>query len=255
VLFFAAACAATVHAQGAPDVLQPVLRDRPSIAMAVAVSRCPALLGNFAYELEMHDAGDRRIARSCTVASVDTLRRSAGSLLVAVRYLARQLFAADSIGFRPDPRASVDTADVLDVVIYSATAGADSWRAEWRQWVDRVVMRDMIPTAAAVRGGDLVSVLNCVNGTGGCSQDFFLRSGQAKWTAVTPRYLASLKRRFGLSFWKGVNVDVRSLQGDVPLYSPGDGNCCPSRLLSLTLQLVGHALDIKSAVPRPAPPE
>ena len=137
------------------------------------------------------------------------------------------------------PRDTADTADVLDVLIYSSKPGESSWKAEWQGWAERKIWRDVDVSLGVHAGITLFSVLSCVNGTGGCQQHFLGRVSR-NWVAVDEAYYTQLARRFGAdAFWKGVNVDARTLRGTIPLYSSGDANCCASREIYLTLAVRG----------------
>jgi hypothetical protein len=230
-----------------------ILRSRPELPASTAVSTCPALLGQSRYDLEAHFDSEPRLSVSCVVDKVDTLGEAGGVRLIAVRYLTREIFPADSTEF---PHTKTDTAEVIDIVIYTARPAASVWRAEWRRWVERAFTWDLIPHVAPHGASALIGFMACVNGTGGCSQEFLLRQANGSWRAVAPAYVTTLVQHFGEAFWKGINVDVSTLRGNVPLYSDTDGNCCPSREVTISLSLVGSTLELKTfAVHAANPPD
>jgi hypothetical protein len=108
------------------------------------------------------------------------------------------------------------------------------------------MLASVTPDIARVAGGvTLLSVRECVNGTGGCSQSFAtLDQGAPK--AVKLAFLDSLDRRFPGGIRHGFQVDVRTLRGSLGLYSGNDANCCPSTIGEFSLRLRGNSLEIAS---------
>lgn len=226
-----------------------ILSPSSSVHSARATSLCPPFVGGHRDQLEA-SLPDDSITVTCTVERVDSLRDALGLQWRVVKYLTRYAFPADSIKRRSAPRDTTDTAEVLDVVLYSVDGSDSAWHPEWQGWAERRMVR-RVDIGLGMHGGMAVfSVLSCVNGTGGCDQHFLGRVAR-KWVPLNERYHAQLERRFGgNAFWKGVVVDVRTLRGTVPLYSSGDANCCSSRELRLTLAIRGTAIVVESAEPR-----
>jgi hypothetical protein len=149
--------------------------------------------------------------------------------------------------------------EVEEVVLFEP-AGAGQVRPVWHgRFVTRgddVVWRSVTPEAARDgKGGVLVSVMSCVNGTGGCSQDFLRRDAGGRWTAVRQTWLDQLPPGFEGRIRHGVRIEPASLRGEAGFYADDDPNCCPSQLLSVRLALRGDALVLlgQSVATTPAP--
>jgi hypothetical protein len=239
-------CAAQDYSLTHPKI--GTLPSSPEIESARAKSNCPSFLTGHREQLEAAVPQESSTS-TCTVERVDALGDGAGLRWWAVKYLTRHVFRADSIKRQYALRDTADTADVIDVVIYSGQRGASPWLARWQGWAERRLTRDIDVTLAVHGALAVFSILSCVNGTGGCDQHFLGRTASA-WVPLNEKYHAQLERRFGRDvFWKGVVVDVHTLRGAVPLYSTGDANCCPSRELHLTLMIHGTDVAVQSADP------
>jgi hypothetical protein len=126
-------------------------------------------------------------------------------------------------------------------------------RPEWYAVFEREFYLSVTPRVEpAPGGGALVSVESCVNGTGGCSQDFLLRRG-GRWSTVRQRWVGQLPAAMKGRFWKGTYVDPATLRGRFGLYGDRDPNCCPSRSLAVRVALVGTSLVLRGY--RVGPPE
>ena len=225
-----------------------ILSSSPKIESERARTGCPSFLTGHRDQLEAAVPEDSSTS-TCTVDRVDLLGDAAGLRWWAVKYHTRHVFPADSIKRQNAPRETADTADVVDVVVYSVQRGAGAWSAQWQGWAERRLTRDVNVTLGVHGTLAVFSILSCVNGTGGCDQHFLGRTATA-WVPLNEKYHAQLERRFGRDvFWKGVVVDVHTLRGRVPLYSSGDANCCPSRQLHLTLVIRGTDVAVDSADP------
>jgi len=118
--------------------------------------------------------------------------------------------------------------------VWRARFFVDGDLAQWRSVTPRV--------AAAGPGAVLVAVRYCVNGTGGCSQEFLLRGRDGDWSAVRQAWLDQLPKGYRGRIRHGFEIDPASLTGMAGFYGDGDANCCPSQELSVTLALRGDAL-------------
>jgi len=155
-----------------------------------------------------------------------------------------------------DPaKSSADTAAESELVLFSVDTQAatrDTLATPvWHYRFEPEMLRSATPQVAVVNGAVLVAIDRCVNGTGGCSQNFLLRR-DAKWSIVRLSFLDSLNRQFPQSVNHGYHVDVRTLRGDAAVYSPNDANCCPSRVAEMKLRLRGNALEIVELRVRPS---
>jgi hypothetical protein len=207
-----------------------------------AKTTCPLVLGDHRDHLLAASVPQDSTSMTCTVERVDSLRDAVGLRWRVVKYVTLYVFPADSLKRRFQAGATTDTSEVLDVVIYSVERGDSLWRAEWRGWAERAMIREVDVSLGVHSGMALFSIVSCVNGTGGCDQHFVGRTA-GTWVPLNESYRVELQRRFGGNpFWKGIVVDVNTLRGTIPLYSNGDANCCASRNLGLALKLEGVKL-------------
>jgi hypothetical protein len=117
---------------------------------------------------------------------------------------------------------------------------------------DYAIWRSVTPELARARGGTLLSVMQCVNGTGGCSQEFLLRHPDGRWFPVWQEWLDQLPRGFKARILHGARIDPRTLRGEAGLYGGRDPNCCPSQNLIVYLTVRGDSLVLLRHSVRPA---
>ena len=115
------------------------------------------------------------------------------------------------------------------------------------------VWRSVTVAVARIGTSILLGVQHCVNGTGGCNQDFLRRSLKGHWTSVRQVWFDQLPPILGQRIQHGVDIDVRTLRGEAGLYRSHDPNCCPSELLRLHLGLRGDSLVLRSQTVVPTP--
>jgi hypothetical protein len=104
--------------------------------------------------------------------------------------------------------------------------------------------------------GTLLSLPIAVDGTGhGNASEYYLREGRA-WARIDAEaWLADLGPRIpnGLEMRKGVWPDLHTMQAEVPIYGPKDGNCCPTggllrvRLAIRSRRLVADSIVVEKA--------
>jgi hypothetical protein len=144
--------------------------------------------------------------------------------------------------FNDPPKGSADTVVESELVLFRAI-GDSLLTPVWHYRFEPEELRSVTPQVVAASAGVLVSIDECVNGTGGCSQSFFLRRGGA-WRNVRLSFLDSLNRRFPGAINHGYHVDVGTLRASAAVYSPVDANCCPSRVAEMRLRLRADALEV-----------
>ena len=135
--------------------------------------------------------------------------------------------------------AARDTVAESEVVLFAPSTG-DLVRPIWHARIetgDHGVWRSVTPELAARGSNLLLSVQQCVNGTGGCSQEFLRRSSAGSWSAVWQPWLDQLPHGMAGRILHGVRIDVRTLRGEAGFYGVRDPNCCPSEILRLVLAL------------------
>jgi len=152
---------------------------------------------------------------------------------------------------------SADTVAESELVVLSADTARRAARDTlltpvWHYRFQPKDLRSVTPEVVSVdSGGTLMAIDECVNGTGGCSQSFFLRRG-SRWRAVRLSFLDSLNHRFPGAINHGYHVDLRLMRANAAVYSPDDANCCPSRVAEMRLHLRGDALELAELHVRPA---
>ncbi len=147
------------------------------------------------------------------------------------------------------PREGADPYDGVrekQVVLFSAPLEGEPLTAEWTARYEIELIASVTVTLGPTQDdGALLGVLSCVNGTGGCGQEFLLRDARG-WRPVREPWLQQLPDTLGGEFWKGTYTSPLTLQGEAGLYSPQDGNCCPSGILYYRLRLEDDALVLRS---------
>jgi hypothetical protein len=138
-----------------------------------------------------------------------------------------------------------DTASESEVVLFNKSA-EDSSKLQpiWHYRYEPEMLASVRPEVVSVSGGAaLLSIDECVNGTGGCSQSFAIL-GRGAPKEVRLAFLDSLRRRFPDGIRHGFHVDLRTLHGSISLYSGNDPNCCPSTIGAFSLRLKGNSLEL-----------
>jgi hypothetical protein len=173
--------------------------------------------------------------------SLTSLGSGGGRDWHVVRYL-RELIVRDTTWG--------DTLSLDELVLAGRVPGAGEaevvlhWSTDRReQFLDTVMA---VPTAP----GLLLELTVCVNGTGGCGQDYF-RLASNRWRAVSQAFIADLVARLpaGHSLHKGRRLDLATLSGVWPVAAPGDPNCCPTYEIEFRLRLDGDTLRLVEAGP------
>ena len=142
--------------------------------------------------------------------------------------------------------APSDTVVEGEVVLFTRPVSGDSsrLRSVWHYRYEAAMLRSVTPEVAPVPGGGvLLSIDECVSGTGGCSQSFAVLNRDSP-KVVRLAFLDSLERRFPGAIRHGFHVDLRTLRGSLALYSGNDPNCCPSRIGQFSLRLRGTSLEL-----------
>ena len=157
------------------------------------------------------------------------------------------------------PASAAEPSDILrevEVVLYRLSGSQpDSERDRavprqltpvWHEVYEPEFLRSVTTSVTAVNGrGSLLTVQECVNGTGGCQQSFMLDVG-GEWHPVKLTFLQSVGRRYPDADHIAFHVNPRTLSAEVWLYSEKDPNCCPSRSVTLSLRLRGEAMEAKT---------
>jgi hypothetical protein len=190
---------------------------------------------------EMPAAERARIETSCRMTETGELARADGERFRFARYRRRIVMPPEDAR-RPRDRQIINEEVV---VLFSQPAEGGRLRPAW-MWMygPNFIASVNLKTAPAPGGGVLLSVVDCVNGTGGCGQDFLLRRG-GRWRTVRDPWHRQLPASMRDGFWKGTHIDPATLEGGGGLYSRQDGNCCPSRRLHVRVRLRGDSLVLR----------
>jgi hypothetical protein len=228
------------------DVFQSVLTNVAPVAVSQLPAKCMAF-GTGWFHL-WHPADRARTDVSCRLTETKELRR-VGVRWRFARYRRRWVMPPidrRNPGYRPVREEEV-------VVLFSQATEGGRLRPEWTaSYGPDFIAEVHLLTAPAAGGGVLLSVQECVNGTGGCRQHFILRRA-GRWRPVREPWFRQLPASMRGRFWKGTYVDPVTLRGSGGLYANEDGNCCPSREVDITLALQGSSLVLRNYRVRPNP--
>src|SRR5512135_682279 len=118
----------------------------------------------------------------------------------------------------PDAR---DTVTEEEAILFEAPA-PEQVRPVWHERIETGeygVWRSITPEVAPTsQGAILLSVMKCLNGTGGCSQEFLQRHADGRWYGVQQEWLDQLPGGFIGRIRHGVRVDPQSLRGEAGYY-------------------------------------
>jgi hypothetical protein len=188
--------------------------------------------------------GDSLVSTRCSVGAYDKLSGTSANWTAAT-YRHNSVFTHEGAA-----RASAarDTITEDEIVLFTESRPGVRqavWHARFES--DRYgIWRSITPElASASPGTTLLSVMYCVNGTGGCTQEFLLRRGGADWLPVWQVWLDQLPASYFGRIRHGYRIDPRTLRGDAGFYSDGDANCCPSAALKVELTLRGDSLVLR----------
>jgi hypothetical protein len=197
--------------------------------------------------------GDSLVATRCEVLNYHRLGSAPGGPWFVAEYRLTSVYTPLS-PLPPDARLTDRSRDegrdpsTRDTVTHGemvllANAVPGQVRPVWHQLFDYTMIRSMtIEVAAAAGGATLLSVQSCVNGTGGCNQEFLRRASDGRWGSVRQIWRLQLPRGFTDHIEHGFSIDPRTLRGEAAFYGAHDGNCCPSQMLNLWLTLRGDSL-------------
>ncbi len=249
VFVVAFASAGLAHSQTPEDAKKHVLREvglgtlraQSAVAISRARQKCLVLPPVPEGDDIVGPDGVAESLRRCEVIEFNPLADPAFGWTVA-RY---RWTSAGSAG-DPSPRSlPSDVATGEEVVLFD-TPTPGKVRPIWHDRFatgEGAVWRSLTLEGAPARGGStLLSVMYCVNGTGGCGQEFLRRNRNWTWTAIRQAWFDQLPSGFLGRIRHGTRIDPHSLRGEAGFYGDGDPNCCPSQTLSVELALRGDSL-------------
>jgi len=109
-------------------------------------------------------------------------------------------------------------------------------------------------TLHSVATRSILELTTCLNGTGGCGQDFFeFKDGTLRPVVSEIREQVEALLPSGLSQNKSPAVNLDQLRGKGGAWSKDDPNCCPSYDVVFDVLLVGDRLRVKNVIVTRAP--
>ena len=222
------------------DVLLGLVIPPRAVSAERARSQCLALPRNSS-DVEVNGPhGETLISARCDVVEHGPVGGVASKWTMA-RYHWTSVFTAE------DPArgaAARDTVVEEEVVLFEVRNRRLQavWHARFERG-DYAVLRSITPEIARRPDGTtLLSVMRCLNGTGGCGQQFLHRHLNGRWVAVKQTWLTQLPQTFRTRIRHGVLIESATLVATAGFYADTDPNCCPSEELIAQLTLRNDAL-------------
>ncbi len=195
--------------------------------------------------------GDSLIASSCNVASFGPADSTVPPRWMAAHYAWTSIYSAEDSSRGARAR---DTVMEEEVVLFRNGAQGHLipvWHERFETG-DHAIWRSVTPELAPARGGTLLSVMQCANGTGGCGQEFLLRHPDGRWVPLWQAWLDQLPPGFQGRIRHGVRIDPKTLRGEAGFYGDRDPNCCASQNLIVHLTVREDSLVLLRQALRPA---
>lgn len=231
VLLWALAAPLTTTSAQEPHALSDGFGDSTRVAAHEAWTRCVTpLRTNLVWA-----AADS----TCQLVGFRPLGTAGGLAWSVARYRRSVVF---------DDSLDLGTMDLDELALFARAGPAPEERLVWHLVRDRdFEFLDTLRWVATTRDIFLVVTL-CLNGTGGCG-DEYLRFADGGWRPLEQPFARALQARLPRDHWlhKGRRLDLETLTGIWPVAAPGDGNCCPSLELPFSLELVGDTLLLREA--------
>jgi hypothetical protein len=234
------------------DAMIGLLHGQASVPETRAREKCISLPVEAPNDRLQGPHGDSLVTTRCEVVRYSALASASRSGWASAEYRWVSLFTAEDTTRGPAARDTVSEDEV--VLLEAAQPGRVS--PVWHERFEtgrHALWRSVTPEIAKIGGSVLLSIQHCVNGTGGCSQDFLRRSLRRQWTSVRQAWIDQLPRALAGRIDHGMRISVRDLRGEGGLYGPRDPNCCPSELLRVQLELRGDSLVLRSRTVVPIP--
>jgi hypothetical protein len=251
-----AAAAVRVDAQVLPpleDTRQSMLREamlgllpaQAAVPETRALNNCLELPVGPSNDRLQGPHGDSLISARCDVVAHQVLTSVPPARWIAALYRWTSVFTAEDT---TRGLAARDTVTEEEVVLFDASQSSQV-RAVWHGRFETgpyAIWRSVTPEIApAGDGTTLLSVMSCLNGTGGCGQEFLHRHSDGRWYPVRQTWLDQLPSGFAGRILHGVRIDPITLRGEAGFYGDRDPNCCPSQRLVVDLILRGDSLVLR----------
>jgi hypothetical protein len=237
------------------ETMLGLLSTQETIADTAVRHRCVSLPVSPPNDRLQSPHGDSLLTSRCEVVDYRRLGATPVGHWFAARYHWTSLFTTEDMARGTSAR---DTVTEEEAVVFARSKPGQVqpvWHARYDTG-DEAVWRSVTPELAAMSDSSvLLSVMSCVNGTGGCSQDFLQRHADGQWGPVWQAWLDQLPRGYSGRIRHGVRIDPRTLKAEAPFYSDGDPNCCPSAMLRAQLVLRADSLVLGRQTVAPLPPQ
>jgi hypothetical protein len=235
------------------DSLMPgLLKGQAAVALSRAQHECLTLPVDPPDDRLEGPHGDTLVSSRCEVIGFADAGVDRPAKWVIARYSWVSIFTAEDAARGKDAR---DTAKEEEAVLFEVVPPGRV-RPVWHQRIDsgeHGVWRSVTPEiGATTEGSVLLSVMLCVNGTGGCTQEFLNRHADGRWVPVPQTWLDQLPQGYAGRIRHGVRIDPMTLHAEAGFYGDADPNCCPSQMLAVDLAVRGDALVLR-APPRIRP--
>jgi hypothetical protein len=226
------------------EAMLGVLPPQANVTAARAQKQCIGLPVNPANDRLQGPHGDSLVGTHCEVVSYQGLGGPQARWIIAL-YRWTSLFTAEDKTRGPSAR---DTVTEHEAVLFEAIATGQV-RPVWHERIETgeySAWRSITPEVASTSPATtLLSVMMCVNGTGGCGQEFLQRHADGRWYGVRQDWLDQLPTGFIGRIRHGIRIDPTSLRGEAGFYGDRDPNCCPSQRLLVDLELHSDSLVLR----------
>jgi len=180
-----------------------------------------------------------------------------GCKLLDYRLLIGGRWAAARYGWTKPASGLSPAASAEEMVLFDLAKSGQA-RPVWHDRFDTgpdQVWRSITPALAGrPDGSTLVAIAYCVNGTGGCRQEFLQRQPRGGWIAIRQTWFDQLPRGFSGRIRHGTSIDPKTLTGEAGFYADDDPNCCASQVLRVELALSRGRLILRRYSIAPSPP-
>jgi hypothetical protein len=224
------------------EAMLGLLIGQPSIPEIEARQHCLTLPVDAPNDRLQSPHGSHLISTHCEILPDQPLDRLLPEGWITSRYRWSSVFTAE------DTTRGIDAQDRVteeEVVLFQPSAPGQV-RAVWHARFDAgpyAIWASVTPEIAQISNGrTLLSVMSCVNGTGGCDQEFIQRYLDGRWFPVWQGWLDHLPQGFLGRIRHGIRIDPRTLKGEAGFYGDGDPNCCPSQRLVFQLKMHDDSL-------------
>jgi hypothetical protein len=236
------------------EAMLGLLRNQPSVTATRARQRCLALPVEPPGDGLQGPHGDSLITSHCDVVRYAPSDSTSSSRWFTATYRWISLFTAEDTARGPAARDTVSQEETVLLTASEPGKVRPVWHARFETG-DYAVWRSITPEIGTPGGITLLSVMSCVNGTGGCSQEFLRRESTGQWGPVWQVWPDQLPKGLNGRINHGVHIDVHTLRGSGGLYGSRDPNCCPSEELRVELRVKSDSLVLQhySVVPTAHP--